>query len=305
MTTQISNFNVNVGSYALITAAHNEEDHIEKTIISVVSQSVRPMKWVIVNDRSNDRTEEIIKKYQRENEFILLLTVTGDSNRNFAAQVRAINKGYDVVKQLDYDFIGNIDADISFENNYFEHLLNVFKLNSHLGLTGGVIFEQYGGIFKPRKSNNPRSVPHAVQLFRRSCFECVGGYKPFKYGGPDWYAEVMARMNGWEVQTTQELPVFHHRPSLGAENVVRGSIRVGLMAYSFGSHPLFEFLKSIKLMQRKPYLLHGLLRLAAFLWATCSMRKREVSDDFMKYLRHEQSMRMRQSIRRSFLVCRK
>jgi glycosyltransferase involved in cell wall biosynthesis len=300
MITQTNNCNGNIGPYVLITAAHNEEKDIEKTIISVVSQSIRPMKWVIVNDRSTDRTDKIITQYQRDNEFIVLLTVTGDNNRNFGAQVRAINKGYDLVKQLDYDFIGNIDADISFDKNYFEQLLKVFEQNSRLGLTGGEIYEQYRGEFKPRPSNNPRSVPHAVQFFRRACFECVGGYKPFEYGGPDWYAEVTARMKGWYVQTTLGLPVFHHRPTLGAEDFVRGSIRVGFLAYSFGSHPLFELLKSIKRMRGKPYVLRGLIGFGAFLWATCSRRKREASDEFVRYLRNEQSMRMRGSLKRSF-----
>ena len=56
--------------YILITAAHNEETFIEKTINSVIAQNVKPLKWIIVNDGSKDRTDEIIHKYLDDNRFI-------------------------------------------------------------------------------------------------------------------------------------------------------------------------------------------------------------------------------------------
>ncbi len=284
------------GPYVLITAAHNEEVYIEKTLISVITQSVLPLKWVIVNDRSTDRTEEIIRNYRTNNDFITLLTISGESTRNFAAQVSAINRGYGLVNHLKFDFIGNLDADISFEPDYFERLLNVLQQNAKLGLTGGTVCEQQNGIFKPRKTNNPRSVAHAVQFFRRRCYEDVGGYKPLRYGGPDWYAEVSARMNGWEVQAVQDLNICHHRPTLGAEGSIRGAFRQGLMDYSLGSHPLFEIVKCARRFQLKPYVLVGLARLMAFFWATCKKEKREVSNEFLMYLRKEQAVRLRRAI---------
>lgn len=283
--------------YVLITAAHNEEAYIERTLLSVVSQSVRPLKWVIVNDRSTDKTEEIIRQYQKNNDFIMLLTIAGDQTRNFGAQVSAINRGYKSINNLDFDFIGNLDADISFEWYYFEKLLNAFQQSPKLGLTGGIIFERIGGEFRPRKLNSPRSVPHAVQLFRRKCFEDIGGYKPLRYGGPDSYAEVAARMMGWDVKLTYDLDVYHHRPTSGAEGMIRGAFRQGLMDYSLGYHPLYEVLKCTRRMQQRPYMLKGFARLMAFLWATCKREKREVSDEFIKYLRREQSMRLKGGIR--------
>lgn len=190
-----------------------------------------------------------------------------------------------------------MDADVSFKPNYFEQLLNSFSQNINLGLAGGTIYEEYGGEFQPRKFNNPRSVPHAVQVFRRRCFEEVGGYKPLRYGGPDWYAEVSARMKGWEVHAVQELEVCHHRPTLGAEGSVRGAFRQGLMDYSLGSHPIFEIVKCARRFRTKPYALVGLSRLMAFLWATCKMEKREAPDEFLKYLRKEQSTRLKEAIK--------
>jgi len=290
-----------MSSYVLITAAHNEESFIEKTLASVVNQSLRPVKWVIVNDRSTDKTEEIIRQYQLENNFIELMTVRGDDNRNFGAQVRAINNGFDLIRHLDYDFIGNLDADISFEPCYFEQLLKAFGNDARLGLAGGTIYEQQGGKFKLRKTNQQRSVPHAVQMFRRACYEAVGGYRPLRYGGPDSYAEVTARMLGWQVRSIPELQVFHHRATASADGLVRGAIRQGFMDYSLGSLPLFELMKCIRRMQTKPYVAGGLIRFAAFLWATCRMEQREASREFVKYLRMEQGLRLRAAISRWYL----
>ena len=49
--------------YVLITPARNEEAFIEKTIESMIHQTVAPLKWVIVDDGSTDRTPEIVSRY--------------------------------------------------------------------------------------------------------------------------------------------------------------------------------------------------------------------------------------------------
>jgi hypothetical protein len=46
--------------YALITAARNEAAFIRLTIESVISQTIRPAKWVIVSDGSTDATNELV-----------------------------------------------------------------------------------------------------------------------------------------------------------------------------------------------------------------------------------------------------
>ena len=51
--------------YILITAARNEENLIENTIKSVISQSIKPAKWIIVSDNSTDRTDIIVEGYAK------------------------------------------------------------------------------------------------------------------------------------------------------------------------------------------------------------------------------------------------
>src|ERR1700747_1499442 len=107
-------------AYILITPARNEALFIEKTIVSVVAQTMRPIKWVIVSDGSTDATDDIVCKYVREYSWIELVRTPEHRERHFAAKVHAFNAGYARVKDLEYEIIGNLDADVSFdERDYF------------------------------------------------------------------------------------------------------------------------------------------------------------------------------------------
>ena len=146
------------------------------TIQSVISQTVPPSKWIIVSDASTDRTDEIVQHYQDRYPYVQLMRITEEHPRNFAAQVYAINAGCRELMNLDFDFIGNLDADVTFAPCYFERVLDRFVADPELGLTGGWIFESRHGQYRSRSCNRAWSVAHAVQFFRRACFEQVGGY---------------------------------------------------------------------------------------------------------------------------------
>ncbi len=279
-------------AYVLVTAARNEEEHIEKTIRSVFTQTILPRRWVIVSDASTDRTDTIVEKYSQRFAFIQLKRITDDHPRNFAAQANAINAGVVLLRDLDYDFIGNLDSDVSFEPTYFEKLIERFERDSRLGLAGGSIWEEDGGEFKPRKGNRVRSVAHAVQLFRRESFDPLGGYLPLPYGGPDWHAEVSVRMNGWAVQSFPDLKVLHHRPTGAAEGRLRCWYRQGMMDFSLGSHPLFEVAKLSRRLRTRPPVIGAIVRLSAFTWAYCRREHRIVSEEFVRFLRKEQVGRL-------------
>lgn len=280
--------------YVLVTAAYNEEALIERLITSVVSQVLLPQRWIIVSDGSTDRTDEIVRDYTGRYPFIQLFRITEDHPRNFAAQANAINAGFDQLKDCDYDYIGNLDADVSFESTYFEQLIIHFENDRKLGLVGGSICEECRGEFRPRMGNRAYSVANAVQLFRRECLETLGGrYCILQYGGHDSHAEVTARMKGWHVQTFSELKVFHHRPTGAGAGLWRHSFRQGLMDYSIGVHPLFEVVKLLARVLRQPYVPAALLRLIGFSYAYCRGEKRPVSKEFMEFLRKEQLERLR------------
>ena len=113
--------------YVLITAARNEAAFITKTIESVINQTVLPEKWIVVSNGSIDQTDDIVDRYAKKHTFIVLLQIKADERRNFASKTKAIETGYVQLKDIKYDFLGILDADISFGENYYEYILSQFR----------------------------------------------------------------------------------------------------------------------------------------------------------------------------------
>ena len=280
-------------AYVLVTAARNEEAFIEKTIAAVISQTLPPKKWVIVSDGSVDNTDRIVQGYAERNQFIELLRIEESQARDFASKVHALAAGLERLRGSDYEFVGNLDADVSFDGSYFHSLLGRFNRDPGLGLAGGFIYERHSTGFRIRFGDSVRSVAGAVQLFRRECFESVGGMLPLKYGGEDWYLEVMARMKEWRVKSFPELVVFHHRPTGAGTGPLKYHFGQGLTDYSLGDHPLFVLAKCARRFRAKPYVSAGLARLAGFIWANWRREARPVSKEFVEFLRGERKQHLR------------
>jgi len=279
-------------AYILMTAAYNEEAHIEKTLQTVISQTTRPERWVIVSDDSTDRTDEIVESYAKKHDFIRFLRVSKTAGHSFHSKVAALHQGASLLEGAAYDFIGNIDGDLSLEPFYFEQLLHRFQHDPALGLTGGFVYEDDGQGFQSRWSNSVHDVGHAAQLVRRECYEAIGGYALLKYGGEDWYAQTCARMKGWKVEAVPELKILHHRHTGTSSHPLRNAFRSGQLDYSFGSDPMFEVLKCLRRFREAPYFLVALTRLAGFLWPYVCREAPAVPEDFKAFLRGEQRSRV-------------
>ena len=170
--------------YILITPVKNEEVFIENTIRSVISQTVPPLKWIIVSDGSTDNTNVIVNDYCSRHDFIILIPLENSAERNYRSKVEAFKVGYEMVKKIEFDFIGNLDADITFGSTYYEEILRKFKQNDRLGIAGGVVYDVIRGKIK-KSSRNLNSVGCAIQLFPKKCYEEIGGYLPLVMGGED------------------------------------------------------------------------------------------------------------------------
>jgi len=251
--------------YVLMTAAYNEAANIEKTIATVLGQTILPQRWVVVSDNSTDGTDEIVKKYAVQYDFLRFLRVNRPPGHSFRSKVVALQQAAGLFDGAAYEFIGNLDADITLEPTYFEELMRKFERDRALGIVSGFVHEQKTGEFRTRKSNRTVSVPHAAQLVRRECYESIGGYAVLKYGGEDWYAQTCARMNGWDAESIPSLPIFHHKPTGTGANLLGHRYRLGKLDYSFGSHPLFEAVKCLRHMSDSPVVLGGILRMLGFL----------------------------------------
>lgn len=284
-------------SYALVTPARNEAQYLEKTILSVVAQTVRPVRWVIVSDASTDGTDEIIKRHADVHPWIRSIRLDENRDRSFAAKAGAFNAGYKLLSDVDADLIGNLDADITFDPGYYEFLVGRFQAMPELGVAGTPFVEDPSRPHEHSYAHKRADLTHvsgACQMFRRACFEQVGGYTPIRGGGIDWVAVTTARMKGWRTQTFLDKVCFHHRRMGTAKGgPLSARFRHGKEEYYLGNHPLWQASRALFQMRSPPVVLGGAMLMAGYLWAMLSRVPRPISDELVTFHRKEQLARLR------------
>lgn len=284
--------------FVLISPARNEAGFIELTLKSMVAQTKKPLKWVIVSDGSTDGTDEIVQRYAATNPWIQLLRLPDKRERNFGGKVHAFNAGLELLRDLDYQVIGNLDADLSFEPDYFEFLLNKFSGNPRLGV-GGTPFSEGGATYDYRFASTEH-VSGACQLFRKECFAEIGGYVPIKAGGIDLVAVTTARMKGWETKSfTEKVSIHHKKTQRGKHSTVKATFKSGYHDYLMGSHPLWQLFRSAYQMSNKPLIAGGALLFTGFAWATIKRAERPISLELVRFRRKEQMQRLRAMLRKA------
>ena len=228
--------------YVLITPAHNEEAFIERTLTSMVAQTQLPERWVIVDDGSTDRTAQIVEGYASRYQWIELFRVPERIDRSFAGKVHAFNAGLERIRSLEFDVIGNLDADLSFDPEYLGFLIGKFAEDPRLGVAGTPFTEDDGYDTARDSFEGENHVAGGCQLFRRQCFEEVGGYIPNRGGGIDWIAVTTARMKEWKTRSFPEKR-FHRREQTNKLRAIfRGLLRFqkvdnfSLLTERSGSH---------------------------------------------------------------------
>lgn len=282
--------------YVIVTPARNEESHIGLTLESMASQVHRPVKWVVVDDGSTDRTGQIVQAYARKFGFIEPVTARGSETPGFGSKVAAFRAGCERLEGLDYQYIGNVDGDVAFHPDYFQRLIEFMESDPTLGVAGGLIMEKFGKRFRPQAISD-NSVAGAVQLFRRSCFEFIGGYRPMDIGGIDSLAEIMARSHGWTARTHRDLPVYHYgRVTTGGRNIFASRFRKGIINYHLGYHPLFQVAAGSYRMLHPPFVVGGLMMIGGYFWAWTKGVERKAPPDVIDYLRREQLDRLRHAV---------
>ncbi len=284
-------------TYALVTPARNEDAFIEATIKSVVAQTVLPIKWIIVSDGSTDKTDEIVARYAQAHPWIELLRMPERRERQFAAKANAFNAGYARLAGTDYDIVGNLDADITFDSGYFEFLLSKFASDPEYGVIGTPFVEDQEQLGKHTYAHQFAQLDHvsgACQMFRRRCFESVGGYVPIKGGAVDWIAVTTARMNGWKTRTFTEKVCFHHRKlGTGNDSPLMVKFHYGRKAYFVGGHPVWTLLRGVFQMRQKPLIIGGTYFIAGYIWAFLKRTPRVVTPQLMAFHRSEQLSRLK------------
>src|SRR5688572_10939190 len=280
--------------FVMITPARNEEANLERTIASMIAQTAHPLKWIIVNDGSTDSTAAIIDRFAAEHRWIERLDMPAHRDRSFAAKAHCVNAAWKKVVALDFEVIGNLDADVSFEPDYLEFLLQKFVEFPDLGVAGTPLRAEGGYDTSKDSFEGENYVAGPCQLFRRKCLEDIGGYVPNKAGGVDWIAVTTARMKGWKTRSFREKRYFHHRSFGTAE---RGPLSAlysyGEKDYYLGGSCVWEICRVAYRFAKPPVVFGGLALGLGFLSAAMRRVPKAVSPELMRFHRNEQMQKLR------------
>lgn len=282
--------------YAVITPARDEESHIEQTLQSVVSQSVLPTVWIVVDDGSSDSTADIVRRFADQHRFIRLLQpqhaaepVVGD-RLSRAAEVVAFNAGLATLDLAEYDFIVKLDADLRFGPDYFERLFEKFAEEPRLGIAGGHLFEEHGDQLV-LDSGPDWHVRGATKVYRRECFEQIGGLVTLL--GWDSFDETRAYLDGWLSRSFLEPNAVHLRPQ-GASGggMHHGRWRLGRASYMSLYHPVWVIVRSARIGAQWPWVTGGIAYLAGYLASFVQRPPRLQDAEVAAYIRRSQMLRI-------------
>jgi len=277
--------------YIIISPARDEEKLIKFTIESVIAQSIRPIEFLIVNDGSKDNTYNIIQKYTAVYPWITSIDLPDRGHYTYGKGIiRAFNAGVTALKARSYDFIVKLDCDLSFDENYFEQLLNHFEENEQLGLCSGQTY-YYNKAGKLTWEDAP--LDHVVgpcKMYRNKCLQETAGL--IEELGWDHIDVISAKMKGWKTQSFPELKIIHHRVMGSRLGIIKGYIRHGHADFITGYHPFYFLLKTIYRLFKRPYLVGSLASFYGFSKNYFSGRQRIVDNRFQKFYQKDQMSKL-------------
>ncbi len=285
--------------YIIISPVRNEENYIEKTIQSVINQSVKPIEWIIVNDGSTDSTQTLVEKNIAEHSWIKLINL---DDRGYyypgTGVVNVIKEGFVNITLQDWDYLVKLDCDISLDKTYFENIFNEFNNNPKLGIASGAVYfvDEKKEIKEKSQSDHPWG---ASKIYRRKCFEDINGWKPI----PGWdLADLLsAQMKGWETRCFDQYKIYHYRKTgMRRADITSGRFLLGRFHFRYGYGLLYTFVKSIYRLFEKPIIVGGASIFLGYLYAFTLQEDRLFEKDMRKFLRKKQRIYLNQKFKSFF-----
>ena len=276
--------------YVIVTPARDEGKYIEHTLRSVISQTIRPVEWVIVNDGSKDNTGEIIDRYVSAHPWIKVVTRKDRGFRKAGGGVvEAFYDGYGEISTPGWEYVVKLDGDLSFDSGYFEECFRRFSENSSLGIGGGSIYNLEDGVpvLEPCPVFHVRG---ATKIYRRECWEQIGGLKVLT--GWDTIDELKANMVGWNTKTFPDLRLIQHKITGSADGDWKNYVKNGLANYITGYHPAFMVVKCLKRLAERPYVVVSAGLLWGFLKGYLKNIPQVDDKELIRYLREQQINRL-------------
>ena len=232
----------------IVIPAHNEELYLAKTVESLINQSLRPFKLVLVNDNSTDTTGEIMSNYADNYEWIEAINlISEDKHMPGSKIVNAFLKGFETIK-TEYDIICKFDADLIFEKNYLSAIVYHFDNNPKLGMVSGFCYIKSNNNWVLEDVTNKSHIRGALKAYRRSCYKEIGGLKPTI--GWDTVDELLASYYNWETLTDDTLHVKHLKVT--GKSYSKGSKKLqGEAMYKMRMHFVLTFITGTKMALKK------------------------------------------------------
>ena len=209
--------------FAIVTPVKDEINHFPKTVKSILNQDIKPQKWIIIDDGSSDGTTEVIKKAEKENDWIEGIYREPNKNRKPGGEF-VLGIGLENLILDDYDYIVRMDGDLEFGSNYFRVLFEKFDENPMLGIAR---FHTRG----------------PLKTYRTQCFKDINGLLDCL--GWDSIDELKANMLHWNTQSFTELKIHHLKRTQSSQGLFKGAVNHGKANYNSGYHPIFVFIKSL------------------------------------------------------------
>jgi biofilm PGA synthesis N-glycosyltransferase PgaC len=275
--------------YVIITPVRDEEEFIGKTFESVLAQTIVPTEWIIVDDGSSDRTPQIIDDYERHYPWITALHRKDAGIRSTGGGIAAFLFGFENLRTPDWQFLINLDGDLSFAPDYFEKCFRHFDANPKLGIAGGMIYNKIGNELRPEKVA-AFHVRGATKVYRRECWNSLDGM----WNGLGWDTidEVKANIRGWETRSLPDLPLVHYRFTGTAGGRWWGFIKNGQADYIVGYHPFFFGAKCIQRLFRPPLFVGALGLAYGWIKAHWENVSRVKDPEFLAFVRRQQLRRL-------------
>lgn len=269
-------------NYYVITPAKNEEKYITFILESMVNQELKPLKWIIVDDGSSDKTNEIISSYQKNNDWIEVIKSNDLVQVKLYGSkvIRAFNKGFNLIKDKDFDFVVKLDADLTLPPNYFKEIANEFSKNSKLGICGGYIVEKESDL-KTKMARQP-FVEGAIKSVKKECFIAIGGF--LQENGWDGIDQLKAKYLKWDVKNIP-IKVYHHRPETSEYLSLSLFFNNGATHYKLGSDFFLTLIRSFLMLRNKPYLLASFYYLKGYSQAALSRTPKLVDKELSNYIK--------------------
>jgi glycosyltransferase involved in cell wall biosynthesis len=283
--------------YVLVTPARNEAQFIALTIEAVIAQTVRPLKWAIVSDGSTDGTDDIVNRYAAQHDWIELVRMPERKERHFGGKALAVRAGVERMAGLPYEVVASLDGDMTFNPDHFEFLLGMLSQDEKLGIVGTPYKDTTNEMYDFRFVSTDH-VSGACQVFRRACWEQIGGYVQSKGGAIDTIATLMARSNGWKTRTFTDKIALHHRVIGTAENgPIKSRFILGKRDWAIGNSVVWEMFRGLYQMSKRPFVLRGTAILAGYVWAAMSGAQRPVPAELRAFRRKEQMEQLTRFLR--------